>query len=149
MKIAIAHSFAAAPGEVYAALINPVVLQRCIEGCQTMVKTGEDTFDTVLKVGIAGLKGSYSGRVKITSKQPGESLTLAIDGKGGAGFIKASSQIRLSGNGDRTELSGEGDATVGGMIAAIGSRLIEAAAKKMMTDFFARIESDIKAHRAS
>ena len=44
--------------------------------------------------------------------------------------------IRLLPKNKGTELQCEADAQVGGMIAAIGSRLIEAAAKKLMADFF-------------
>jgi carbon monoxide dehydrogenase subunit G len=149
MKLQISHSFSATPGRVFAAVLDPSVLQRCIDGCEKMEKTGEDTYTVQLKVGIAGLKGSYTGKVQITEKRPPEALTLAIDGKGAPGFLKAIARMQLSAAGDRTQLSGEADATVGGLIAAIGSRLIEAAAKKMMGEFFARLEAEISARRAS
>jgi uncharacterized protein len=102
-----------------------------------------------LKVGLAGMKGSYGGKVRITAKQPPESLTLAMEGKGVPGFLKATAQLRLAANGAQTLLTGEADATVGGLIAAVGSRLIEAAAKKMMADFFVRLGAEITARRAS
>ena len=149
MKLAISHTFDATPSHVYAALTDPVVLQRCIDGCERMVKTGEDSYDAQLKIGFAGLKGTYSGQVRITEKQPPESLTLAIEGKGAAGFLRATSRIRLAAKGNQTELSGESDATVGGVIAAVGSRLIDAAAKKMMSDFFGRVAAEITSNRAS
>lgn len=149
MKLKISHSFSATPGRVFAAVLDPSVLQRCIDGCEKMEKTGEDTYTVQLKVGIAGLKGSYTGKVQITEERPPEALTLAIDGKGAPGFLKAIARMQLSAAGDRTQLSGEADATVGGLIAAIGSRLIEAAAKKMMGEFFARLEAEISARRAS
>lgn len=149
MKLQISHSFAATPAQVFAALIDPGVLQRCIDGCEKMEKTGEDAYTVHLKVGIAGMKGSYAGKVQITEKRPPEALTLAIDGKGAPGFLKATARMRLAAAGDRTQLSGEADATVGGLIAAIGSRLIEAAAKKMMGEFFAKLETEISGRRAS
>lgn len=149
MKLAIAHTFAAAPARVFAALIDPAVLQRCIDGCEKMVRTGEDAYDVHLKLGLAGFKGSYVGKVRITAKQAPESLTLAIEGKGGPGFVKATATLRLAAAGERTELSGESDATVGGVIAAVGSRLIEAAAKRMQADFFARLDAEITSSRAS
>ena len=149
MKLQISHSFTATPGQVFAAVIDPAVLQRCIEGCEKMEKTGDDTYIVHLKVGVAGMKGSYSGKVQITEKRPPEALTLAIDGKGVPGFVKATARMQLSAAGDRTQLAGEADATVGGLIAAIGSRLIEAAAKKMMGGFFARLDAEISGRRAS
>jgi len=149
MKLQISHSFAASPLEVFAALIDPAILQRCVDGCEKMEKTGEDAYAVQMKVGVAGMKGSYGGKVQITGKHPPEGLTLAMDGKGPPGFVKATARLRLAAEGDRTQLSGDADATVGGLIAAIGSRLIEAVAKKMMGEFFTRLEAEIISRRAS
>src|SRR6185295_7057872 len=107
-----------------------------------MVRTGEDAYDVHLKVGVAAMKGSYTGKVRITGKLPPESMTLMMEGKGGPGFMRSTSKLRLEERGGKTELSGEADATIGGLIAAIGSRLIEAVAKKMMADFFTRLEGE-------
>lgn len=149
MKLQISHSFGTTPARVFDAVIDPAVLRRCIDGCEKMEKTGDDTYLVSLKVGVAGMKGSYSGKVRIAEKRPPESLTLEIDGKGAPGFVKATARMALSAAGDRTQLTGEADATVGGIIAAIGSRLIEAAARKMMGEFFARLEAEISGRRAS
>jgi len=149
MKLTIAHTFAASPDRVFAALVDPVVLQRCIDGCEKLVKTGDDAYDVQLKVGAAGLKGSYGGKIQITSKQPPESLTLSMEGKGAGGFVRTTANIRLAPKGTGTDLTGEADATVGGIIAAVGSRLIEVVAKKMMADFYARLDADLTSPRAS
>ena len=70
--------------------------------------------------------------------------TLAIEGKGGPGFVKGSARIQLKEKGAETELRCEAEAQVGGMIAAIGSRLIEAIGKKMMDDFFKKFDEQVK-----
>ena len=150
MKLNIAHTFATAgPDRVFAALVDPAVLQRCIDGCEKLVQTGDDTYDVQLKVGVAGLKGNYGGKVQITAKQPPESLTLSMEGKGAPGFVRTTAKIRLAPKGTGTELTGEAEATVGGILAAVGSRLIEAVAKKMMADFYSRLDADLTSPRAS
>lgn len=149
MKLAIAHSFAAAPAEVFEALIDPAALRRCIDGCERMEKIGEDLYEVRLKVGVAGMKGTYTGTIRIAAMEPPRSLTLEVDGKGAPGFVRATARLQLAAAGDRTGVSGEADATVGGVVAAVGSRLIEAAAKKMAADFFARLEVEITSRRPS
>ena len=149
MKLPISHTFAAGPDEVFAALVDPEILKRCIDGCENLVKTGEDTYEGRMKVGFAGIKGSYGGRVQITQKQPPESLTLEMEGKGAAGFVRTTAQIRLVPQGTGTSLTGEADAMVGGILAAVGSRLIEAASKKMMGDFFGRLDAELTSRRSS
>jgi carbon monoxide dehydrogenase subunit G len=136
MKLSARYEFPAARETVYNALTDPTVIQKCIDGCEKMVKTGEDSYDAHLKIGVAGLKGSYVGKVQLKDKKPPESYTLIMEGKGAPGFVKGTAHIKLTGTGDRTALHCEANAQVGGLIAAVGSRLIEAAAKKMMDEFF-------------
>ena len=80
--------------------------------------------------------GSYTGKVQLRDQKPPESYTLVMEGKGAPGFVKATARIQLVDRSEKTELHCEADAQVGGMIAAIGSRLVEATAKKMMDGFF-------------
>ena len=136
MRFSATYTFTAPRDKVFALLTDPAVLQRCIEGCEKMVRTSEDNYDAHLKIGIAGLKGNYVGKVQLKDKQVPESYTLLIEGKGGPGFVKGSGHIQLADKGDQTEIRCDSEVQVGGMIAAIGSRLVEAIGKKMMDDFF-------------
>lgn len=133
MKLTGAYNFTAPREKVFNALIDPGIIQKCIDGCEKMVKTSEDSYDAHLKIGVAGMKGSYIGKVQLKDLKPPESYTLIMEGKGGPGFVKGTAKIVLTG---KTDLRCEADAQVGGLIAAVGSRLIEAAAKKMMDEFF-------------
>jgi carbon monoxide dehydrogenase subunit G len=136
MKVSGTYTFAAPREKVFAALTDPAVIQESIEGCEKLVETAPDTYDAHLKIGVAGLKGSYIGKVQLKDRNPPESFTLMMEGKGGPGFLKGTANITLGENNGGTELHCEADAQVGGLIAAIGSRLIEATAKKMMEQFF-------------
>ena len=139
MKLTHVQILKAPREKVYAALLDPETLKACIEGCESLTPSGPDGFDAVLKVGIAAMKGVYKGRVEIRDRVPPESLTLKIEGKGAPGFVRSSAKVRLSEKDGGTELVGEGEAVVGGLIAAIGSRLVEVAAKKLLTDFFTKL----------
>ncbi len=144
MKLTATHLLPAPREKVFAAITDPAVLQRVIDGCERMVQTGESSYDAHLKIGIAGLKGSYVGKVQLKDLNAPESYTLLIEGKGGPGFVKGAAKIHLTAQAGQTELRCEADAQVGGMIAALGSRLIEPAAKKMMDDFFRKFGEVLK-----
>jgi carbon monoxide dehydrogenase subunit G len=136
MKLSTIHHIKSPRTKVYASITDPAVLQRCIDGCEKLVKTGEDAYDAHLQLGLAGIKGNYVGKLELTDKKPPESHTLVMEGRGTPGFVRGVARLQLVEKGQETELHCEADAQVGGPIAAVGSRLIEAAAKKMTDDFF-------------
>jgi hypothetical protein len=143
VKIAIASLIPASRDRVFAALVDPAILQRCIPGCESLTGIGPDAYAATLKIGVAGLKGTYSGRTAIRDQQPPDSLTLTFEGKGGPGFVRGSAAIALSADGDATRIACEADVQVGGLIAAVGSRLVEAAAKKLADDFFKQLSQEL------
>ena len=145
MKLSATYPLEAPREKVFAAITDPAVLQSVIDGCEKMIKTSEDNYDAHLKIGLGGIKGTYIGKIQLKDKHPPESYTLVIEGKGAPGFVKGTARVQLADKGSQTELRCEADAQVGGLIAAIGSRLIEATAKKMMDDFFRKFGEHVKA----
>ena len=97
-------------------------------------------------MGVAGLKGSYAGRVAIRDERPPEALTLLFEGQGAPGFVRGEAALTLReapAARAGTEIACEADVQVGGLIAAVGSRLIEAAAKKLSDDFFRQLSAEL------
>jgi uncharacterized protein len=139
MKIQATYEYRAAPEKVFNALVDPAVLQKCIEGCEEMVKTGEDSYDAKLRIGVAGIKGNYTGKVRIADQKPPESFTLQAEGNGAPGWVKGTAKIQIVAKGEGSELGCDADGQAGGLIAAVGSRLIEAAGKKMLQDFLRKL----------
>ena len=143
MKLTLTSVVSAPPERVFAALVDPAVLQRCIPGCESLTPAGPDAYEATLKIGVAGLKGTYSGKAAIRDRQPPGSLTLGFEGKGGPGFVRGSAAITLTADGDATRVSAQADVQVGGLIAAVGSRLVEAASKKLADDFFKQLSREL------
>ena len=139
MKLSATYTFKPAPDKVFAALVDPSVLQKCIDGCEKMEKTGQDSYDAHLKIGVAGIKGTYVGKVRIAEQNPPSSFTLNVEGKGTPGWVKGTAKIQISPKDEGSELQCESEGQVGGLVAAVGSRLVEAAAKKMLDEFFRKL----------
>lgn len=139
MRIEFSHQLAAIPAKVYAALMDPSIIQRCIDGCESLTPAGENTYATRLRVGGASVKGT----VKLISTRPGEALTLAIEAKGLPGSVKATVEMTLLDRGSATEVRGAGDVTVGGFVAALGAKIIESGTRGAISDFFSKLSSQI------
>jgi carbon monoxide dehydrogenase subunit G len=125
--------------QAYATLQDPVVLARCMPGCDGLVKVGEDTYEMKMKMLIASISGSFDGKVKITEQHPPESFKLTVEGAGRIGFTKGEGVLSLSTVDAGTEVRYEGDVSVGGTIASVGQRLIDTTAKMMIKRFFDKL----------
>ncbi|HXI29968.1 MAG TPA: carbon monoxide dehydrogenase subunit G [Vicinamibacterales bacterium] len=145
MKLTLSSLVPAPPARVFAALVDPGILQRCIPGCESLVEVEPDVYEATLKIGIAGLKGTYKGKAAVRDRQPPGSLTLAFEGRGGPGTLRGTAAIVLSGEGDATRVASDADVQVGGLIAAVGSRLVEAASKKLGDEFFRELAVQLSA----
>jgi len=137
-------SIVSAPRDrVFAALVDPETLRRAIPGCESLTATGPDTYEAKLKIGVAGMNGVYTGRAEVRDKHPPDSLTLAFDGKGGPGFVRGTAAVSLADEDGATRITSKADVQVGGLIAAVGSRIVEAASRKLSDEFFSRLNREL------
>jgi uncharacterized protein len=140
MKITGSATLSAPVDKVWAALNDPAVLVRTIPGCQRLEETGPDTYRMTLNAGVASIKGTYQGDVRLTEQNPPGSFVLKASGAGGPGTVSADVQVRLSEEDGRTRLDYDADAVVGGMIGGVGQRVLTGVAKKTAAEFFSAID---------
>jgi len=124
---------------VWAALNDPEVLKQAIPGCEEIDMVSDTEFAATVKAKVGPVSAKFNGNVTLSDLDPPNGYTISGEGKGGpAGFAKGGAKVRLETDGAGTILHYEVDAQVGGKLAQIGSRLIDATAKKMAGDFFAK-----------
>ena len=122
---------------VYAALNDVEILRQCIPGCESIEKTSENDMTAKVTLKIGPVKASFTGKVTLSDFDPPNGYTISGEGSGGAaGFAKGGAKVTLVADGDATILNYEVDAQIGGKLAQLGGRLIDATAKKLAGDFF-------------
>ena len=130
--------------QTWEALNNPEVLKACITGCESVERTGDDSFSAAVAVRVGPVSAKFKGNLKMTNVQAPNSYTINFDGQGGvAGFGKGSADVALTEEGTQTRLKYLAKAQVGGKMAQVGSRLIDAAASKIAEDFFKAFEAKL------
>ena len=145
MKLAEQRHIAAAPAVVWAAILNPQVLQLCVPGCESLSGSAADGFEAVVVQKVGPVKARFTGKVTLSDIVEGRSLRIAGEGQGGvAGFAKGGANVTMVAEGDGTLLSYEVDASVGGKIAQLGSRIIDGFAKNMAGQFFDRFQNAVE-----
>jgi len=132
--------------QTWQALNDPEVLKACIAGCESLERTAEDAFTSLVAVRVGPVSARFKGSLKLTNVQVPTGYTINFDGQGGvAGFGKGSADVSLAPEGLHTRLRYAVRAQVGGKMAQVGSRLIDAAAGKIAEDFFTAFEGRLQA----
>ena len=122
---------------VWQALNDPEVLAQCIDGCRSMEQRSEGEFAAVVRAKVGPIRATFNATLRLADPRPPEGCTLEIEIKGGgAGFAKGSAQVALDARGEETLLRYRANASLGGKLAQLGSRLIDGVARKMAEDFF-------------
>ena len=149
MKMTGECAIAATPERVWDALNDPEILKRCIAGAEEVIKTSDTTFTAKVKAKVGPVSARFAGDVTLSDLDPPHSFTISGAGKGGAaGFAKGGAKVTLTPAEGGTLLTYEVDASVGGKLAQIGSRLIDGTAKKMAADFFGNFAKVFEAPEA-
>jgi hypothetical protein len=145
MKLTDSRDIRAEPGIVWQAILDPEVLKACIPGCQSMVGSVADGYEAVVKQKVGPVSATFTGLVHLTDIVAPRSIRISGEGKGGvAGFAKGGANVTLEPIPEGTRLSYDVEASVGGKIAQLGSRIIDGFAKKMADEFFTRFQDAVE-----
>lgn len=134
-----------APREtVWNALNDPDVLKASIPGCDSLERLSDTQLKATAAIKIGPISARFSGAVTLSDIDPPTGYTISGEGQGGvAGFAKGGAKVALAEDGHDTVLSFTVNAQVGGKIAQLGARLIDATAKQMADAFFDRFTKQV------
>src|SRR5581483_7990903 len=149
MKIAGEQTLSAPRQKVWDLFNDPNRLSRLIPGCEKLDVISPTEYAGTLNVGIAAVKGVYSGKLKLEEVRPPEHYKMVVDGKGKQGFMRGSGTLDLvAKDSNTTVVTYAGDVQIGGPLVQVGQRMIDSAAKMMIGQFFAAAEAELKAEAA-
>ena len=144
MKITGEYTINATQFQVWTALNDIEVLARVVPGCEKLDQVGENQFEGTVKLGMAGIKGVYSGKIRLEDVDAPRYYKLVAAGKGSNGVVDAVGTVELVSQPDgRTLLKYGGEAQIGGMLASVGQRLIEGAARQLIAQSLKALEQQI------
>ena len=135
---------------VWAALNDPDILKACIPGCQELIKSSETNMTAVAVIKVGPVSAKFQGAVTLSDLDPPNGYRITGEGQGGvAGFAKGSAVVRLEEQEGETLLCYQVSADIGGKLAQLGGRLIDATARKMSDAFFKKFSEEIQQRAAA
>lgn len=145
MKLEGSNDIPAPRERVWAAFLDPEVLKQAIPGCEKLEAIGDGEYKATMKIGVAAVKGTFEGKVRLSDLKPPDSYRMAVDGSGGPGFIRGETQITLTDVDGGTRVAYTADVQVGGLIAGVGQRMIGGVSKMMADQFFNKMSQLLQA----
>ena len=139
MKIEGTRDIPAPRDRVWAAFLDPGVLAKAIPGCEALEEVGTGEYRAVMKIGVGAIKGTFEGKVRLSDLDPPNRYKMAVEGKGGPGFVRGEAVMSLSDAAAGTQVAYDADVQVGGLIASVGQRMLGGVTKMMLDQFFGRM----------
>ena len=144
MKLSGSAMLHAPAQQIFDSMQDPKFLVRTIPGCQQLQVVGPDEYQMTISAGVASIKGTYLGNVRMVDPDPPQAYTLKASAQSAVGTVDADARIRLEDRGDgSTELQYDADASIGGTIAGVGQRVLTGVARKMAGEFFAAVDREL------
>ena len=141
MKLTGTRQLSAQPATVWEKLNDVDVLRRCIPGCESLEKLGDDKMKAVASLKIGPMAVRFTGDVELSDLEPPRSYRISGKGSGGAaGMASGGAAVKL----EPSLLSYDVDANVGGKIAQLGQRLIDATAAQLAEKFFTSFAAEVE-----
>ena len=124
------------PGKVWSTLLDPEALRAVIPGCESLETTGQNAYRIVARIGVGPVRGSFTTNAQFTDLMEPRSMTLRIEASGPLGSSRGAGDVRLEAEGDGTRVHYNYGVDLSGKIAAVGSRMLEGAARVLIGAFF-------------
>jgi 2-furoyl-CoA dehydrogenase large subunit len=140
----------APPEEIWRRLTDADELAAIVPGCRRLTQTGPDRYEAELMIGIAGIRGLYAAEIALADKNEPHALRLIGRASGALGHGEGEGDVTLEPAGDgKTRLTYRYGADIGGKVASIGQRMLGAATRLLIGEFFRALERRIAPEKQS
>jgi carbon monoxide dehydrogenase subunit G len=150
MQLISHRSVPASVEDTWAALNDPETLKACIPGCESIERTSDHELKVAMTARVGPVSAKFNGKISLSDVVPPSSYRMSFEGQGGAaGFARGEAKVALVAEDGGTRIDYSATAQVGGKLAQIGSRLVDAAAAKVADDFFTCFATRLGAAQAA
>ena len=129
---------------VWAFVRDPERIGRCLPDVQTVTVHDPTHFDAVVGVALGPVRGKFKFRFELQPDEAARRMNMKIAGGGfgSAVDLTAAADI-LPGDGSSTVLRWDGSAVMRGPVAAVGGRVLDAQARKLITQTFGNVREQL------
>ncbi len=125
-------------------LLNPHDIAPCFPDLQSLEVLTPETFRAKVKVGISVVKGTMDFDFRIAEKVPLTSAKLVGSGRGVGSTIEIQTTFTVDEVSSGTKVAWAADVVVGGIMAGLGSKLLDSTSSKMVTQVLENLRNRLE-----
>ena len=125
--------------------MNPNDIAPCFPELQSLEVTSQDSFKAKVKVGISVVKGTMDFDFRIAEKTPPSAARLIGAGRGVGSNIEIQTAFTLDELDSGTKVGWIAVVTVGGIMAGLGTKLLDSTSSKMVEQVLGNLQERLKA----
>ena len=134
----------AGPDKVWAFVTDPDKVAHCMPEVKEVTVRDSTHVDAVVQVAVGPVRGKFKLKVELTPRPTDRRIDMKISGGGfgSAVDLDAGADVVDAGNG-MTLLKWSGQAVARGPVAAVGGRVLDAQARKLIEQAFANVRQQL------
>ena len=131
---------------VWTFVTDPEQVGRCFPEVVSVTVQDATHFDATVKVGVGPVRGNFKLKVELVPDAARQRLDMKISGGGFGSAVDLTAGADLVRAGDSgTRLKWSGQAVARGPVAAVGGRVLDAQAQKLIAQAFANVRERLSA----
>ncbi|MEM3708944.1 MAG: carbon monoxide dehydrogenase subunit G [Nitrososphaerales archaeon] len=131
--------------KVWAYISNPEKVVTCMPGFKSLEIISEEEFTVKTELGIGWIKGDFDFVIRVKEQSPPSYAALSGHGSGVGSTIDVDLSISLNEEREgETALLWEANVRVGGLLAAIGQRVLKNVAEKIATQLLENVRMELE-----
>ncbi len=132
--------------KVYAIIMDPNQISKCMPDLQKLEVKSPDDFTAVVRAGVSFIKGDFSLHFVSVEKSPPTHAKLTAHGSGIGSTVDMETVMDLSDtDAGGTSMKWTADAKIGGRIASVGQRLLNGQSEKIIKQLFDCLRTTLEA----
>ena len=131
------------PAAVWAFVNDPEKVGHCLPEVIQVTVRDPTHFDAIVGVGLGPVRGKFTFKFELQPDQTARRMNMKIAGGGLGSAVDLTAGAEIVQAGPGTTLNWSGSAVMRGPVAAVGGRVLDAQAKKLIAQTFANVRAKL------
>jgi carbon monoxide dehydrogenase subunit G len=128
---------------VWTFMSTPDTLGSCLPDVREVVVHDPTHFDAVVGVAVGPVRGKFKFKLSLEPDAEARKLRVVATGGGMGSAVDLVANAAVSGGGDAAVLDWDGEAVMRGPVAAVGGRILDRQARKLVTKTFENVRTKV------